>query len=122
MRVIGNAGTLGTVRNDEGTLRDAGTVRAIRIIGTLSTVREDVTLRDRGTVRVVGIAGTLGTVRDDLTLRKVGMVRVVGNAGTLDTVRDDQTLKFYSDVSTEESSVWVCPLNEERGFVAYIFS
>ena len=27
-----------------------------------------------------------------------------------------------SDVITEESSVWVCPLNEERGFVAYIFS
>ena len=27
-----------------------------------------------------------------------------------------------SDVITEESSVWVCPLNEERAFVAYIFS
>ena len=28
----------------------------------------------------------------------------------------------YSNVNTEESLVWVCPLNEERGFVAYIFS
>ena len=56
------------------------------------------------------------------TLRDIGTVRVVGNAGTLDTVRDDGTLKFYSNVNTEESSVWVCPLNEERGFVAYIFS
>ena len=73
MRVIGKAGTLGTVRNDEGTLRDAGTVRAIRIIGTLDTVREDVTLRDAGTVRVIGIAGTLGTVRDDQTLKFVLM-------------------------------------------------
>ena len=27
-----------------------------------------------------------------------------------------------SDVITEESSVWMCPLNEERGFVTYIFS
>ena len=97
MRVIGIAGSLDTVRVDE-TLRNAGTVRAIRIIGTLSTVREDVTLRDIRTVRVVGIAGTLGTVRDD------------------------QTLKFYSNVNAEESSVWVCPLTEERGFVAYIFS
>ena len=25
-------------------------------------------------------------------------------------------------MSTEESSVWVCPLNEERGIAAYIFS
>ena len=30
--------------------------------------------------------------------------------------------KVRSDVITEESSVLVCPLNEERGFVAYIFS
>ena len=30
MRVIGNAGTLGTER-DEGTLRDAGTVRGINL-------------------------------------------------------------------------------------------
>ena len=66
--------------------------------------------------------GTLDTVRDDQTLREVGTVRVVGNAGTLGTVRDDQTLKFYSNVNAEESLVWVCPLNEERGFVAYIFS
>ena len=28
----------------------------------------------------------------------------------------------YSNVNTEESLVLVCPLNEERGFVAYIFS
>ena len=73
-------------------------------------------------MRVIGNAGTLGPVRGDETLRDVGTVRVVGIAGTLGTVRDDLTLKFYSDVSTEESSVWVCPLNEERGFVAYIFS
>ena len=30
--------------------------------------------------------------------------------------------EVYSNVNTEESSVWVCPVNEERGFVAYIFS
>ena len=73
-------------------------------------------------MRVIGNAGTLGTVRDDQTLREVGTVRVVGNTGNLGIVRDDQTLKFYSNVNTEESSVWVCPLNEELGFVAYIFS
>ena len=26
-----------------------------------------------------------------------------------------------SDVITEKSSVWVCPLNEERGFVVHTF-
>ena len=53
MRVIGNAGTPGTVRDDQ-------------------------TLREVGTVRVVGNAGTLGTVRDDQTLGEIGTVRVVG--------------------------------------------
>ena len=73
-------------------------------------------------MRIIANVGTLGTVRDVGTLREVGTVRVVGNAGTLGTVREDQALKFSSNVNTEESSVWVCPLNEERGFVAYIFS
>ena len=54
-------------------LRDAGTLRAILIIGTLDTVREDVALRDAGTVKVIGIAGTLGTVRDDRTLKFILM-------------------------------------------------
>ena len=61
-------------------------------------------------------------MNDEGTQKDTGTVRVVGNAGTLGTVRDDQTLKFYSNVNAEESSVWVCPLTEERGFVAYIFS
>ena len=55
------------------TLRDAGTVRVIGIAGTLGTVRDDLTLRDVGTVRVVGNAGTLGTVRDDQTLKFILM-------------------------------------------------
>ena len=53
------------------------------------------------------------------TLGYVGTVRAIGTAGTLGTVRDEGTLKF---ILMEGSSVWVCPLNEERGFVAYIFS
>ena len=61
-------------------------------------------------------------MNDDGTQKDTGTVRVIGIVGTLDTARDDQTLKFYSNVNAEESLVWVCPLNEERGFVAYIFS
>ena len=55
------------------TLRDAGTVRVIGIAGTLGTVRDDLTLREVGTVRVVGNAGTLDTVRDDQTLKFILM-------------------------------------------------
>ena len=61
-------------------------------------------------------------MNDEGTQKDTGTVRVIGIVGTLDTVRDDQTLKFYSNVNAEESLVWMCPLNEERGFVAYIFS
>ena len=86
-------------------------------------------------MRIIGTVGVLDNVRalgdsrpcrhlgnDEGTLKDIGTVRVIGIMGTLDTVRDDQTLKFYSNVNAEESSVWVCPLTEERGFVAYIFS
>ena len=110
MRIIGTVGVLDNVRA-------LGDSRPCRHLGN-----DEGTLKDIGTVRVIGIMGTLDTVRDDQTLREVGTVRVVGNAGTLGTVRDDQTLKFYSNVNAEESLVWVCPLNEERGFVAYIVS
>ena len=53
-------------------------MRVIGNAGTLDTVRDDQTLREVGTVRVVGNAGTLGTVRDDQTLGEIGTVRVVG--------------------------------------------
>ena len=54
-------------------MRDIGTVRVIGNAGTLVTVRDDRTLRDIGTMRVIGIAGTLVTVRDDVTLKFILM-------------------------------------------------
>ena len=47
--------------------------------------------------------GTLGTL---------GIVRAEGTVGTLRAVRAEGTLRTRSDVITEESSVWVCFLNE----------
>ena len=57
------------------------------------------------------------------TLGPVGTVGVVGTLGPVGRCRERyRDFEVRSDVITEESSVWVCPLNEERGFVDYIFS
>ena len=48
-------------------------------------------------LRAVGTLGPVGTVR---------------GIGTLGTVRAEGTLRTGSDVITEESTVWVCFLNE----------
>ena len=48
-------------------------MRVVGNAGTLDTVRDDGTLRDVGTVRVIGMARTLGTVRDDQTLKFILM-------------------------------------------------
>ena len=59
---------------------------------------------------------------------EVGAVGAIGTAGSVGTLRDVgtaraiETLGILSDVITEESSVWMCHLNQERGFVAHIFS
>ena len=56
-------------------------MRVIGIAGTLGTVRAERTLRDIGTVRVIGTVGTLGTAKDDEILRDVGTVRAIGTVG-----------------------------------------
>ena len=53
-------------------------------------------------------------------MRAMGAVRA--NSRTCRYCESRRNSEICSDVSTEESSVWVYPLNEERGFIAYIFS
>ena len=77
-------------------------------------------MRAVGAVRAEVTLCLVGTLRAEGKLWDIGTVRAIGTVGTLGTVR--AVGKLFSDVITEKSSVWVCPLNEERGFVAYIFS
>ena len=77
-------------------------------------------MRAIGAVRAEVTLCLVGTLRDEGTRRDIGTVRAIGTVGTLGTVR--AVGKLFSDVITEESSVWVCPLNDERGFVANTFS
>ena len=61
-------------------------------------------------------------MNDEGTQKDTGTVRVVGKCRNSRHRERRSNSEAYSNVNTEESLVWVCPLNEERGFVAYIFS